>query len=199
MQTHLSTMRLETDRLIIRPYLESDLMESFELMQNPELFTYMHMGVLSLDEYKELFKWLIDSYNTSFKMPFKYSFAIRKKATGVFIGWCGVGELDFSAPDKELYYLIGRDHWGNGYATEAAAALTAYSFDVIGLDRLYAKADSKNVASLRIFEKLGFVFDRVLEGVTGDYKDCNGELMHVLTKEQFDKRKVNLNGGKSFS
>ena len=52
MQTELSMMRLETERLIIRPYIDSDLMESFELMQNPELFTYMHMGVLSFEEYK---------------------------------------------------------------------------------------------------------------------------------------------------
>lgn len=190
MQTELSTMQLETERLVIRPYIESDLMESFELMQNPELFTYMHLGVFPLEDYKRLFNWLMESYNTPFDMPFKYSFAIRSKATGTFIGWCGVGVLDFSAPDKELYYLIGRDHWGNGYATEAATALTAFAFDVIGLDRLYAKADPRNEASLRIFEKLGFVFDRVLEELPSDYEDCKGELMHVLTKEQFDMRKV---------
>ncbi|KRE24949.1 GNAT family N-acetyltransferase [Paenibacillus sp. Soil522] len=66
MQTELSMMRLETERLIIRPYIESDLMESFELMQNPELFTYMHMGVLSFEEYKGLMvplsnKWVTNS------------------------------------------------------------------------------------------------------------------------------------------
>lgn len=185
MQTELTTMRLETERLIIRPYMENDLMESFELMQNPELFTYMHMGVLSSEEYKGLFEWLIDSYKTPFDMPFKYSFAIRSKVTGAFIGWCGVGVLDFMAPDKELYYLIGRDYWGNGYATEAAAALAAYAFDVIGLDRLFAKAHSQNTASLGVFKKLGFAFDRELKGLAGDFEECNGELLHVLTRERF--------------
>jgi ribosomal-protein-alanine N-acetyltransferase len=185
MQNELSTMRLETERIIISPYIESDLMESFELMQNPELFTYMHMSIFSFEEYKELFKWLIDSYNTSFNMPFKYSFAIRNKATGAFIGWCGVGILDLDVRDKELYYLIGRDYWGNGYATEAATALTAYAFDVIGLDRLFAKAHPKNTASLGVFRKLGFVFDRELMGLTGDLEECNGELLHILTKKRF--------------
>jgi|GEM_PF-5462998 len=61
---------------------------------------------------------------------------------------------------------------------------------VMGLDRLYAKADPGNKASLRILEKLGFVFDRVLEGLKGDYEDCNGERMHVLTKVRFGERKV---------
>lgn len=86
MEHPLSSMRIETKRLVIRPYIESDLMESFELMQNPELFAYMHMSVLSLEDYKRLFRWLIDSYRTPFDRPFKYSFAIRKKATGAFIG-----------------------------------------------------------------------------------------------------------------
>ncbi|WP_240703119.1 GNAT family N-acetyltransferase [Cohnella luojiensis] len=108
------------------------------------------------------------------------------------MGWCGVGVLDFSVTDKELYYLIGRDYWGNGYATEASSALTAYAFDVIGLDRLYAKADPRNKASLKIFEKLGFEFDRILAGLTSDNEECNGELMHVLTKERFIERKMDL-------
>ncbi|MFF2092289.1 GNAT family N-acetyltransferase [Paenibacillus sp. NPDC058174] len=172
-------MRLETERLIIRPYIESDLMVSFQLMQDPELFTYMHMGVLSLEDYKGLFRWLLSSYDTPFDRPFKYSFAIIDKATGDFIGWCGVGVLDFSVPDNELYYLIGRPYWGNGYAAEAAAALTDYAFAEIGLNRLLAKADPRNVASLRVFDKLGFTFDRVLTGLTGDDEECNGEHLYV--------------------
>ncbi|MGG4453976.1 GNAT family N-acetyltransferase [Brevibacillus porteri] len=182
MQATISSMHLETERLIIRPYAEDDLMESFELMQNPELFTYLPMDVMPLENYKRLFRWLRSSYETPFDKPFKYSVAIREKTTGRFIGWCGVGVLDFLAPEKELYYLIGRDYWGNGYAFEAASALTTYAFDVIGLDRLYAKAHPDNKASLRIIEKLGFSFERVLDGLTGDDEDCNGEWLYVLTK-----------------
>lgn len=188
MNAALSKMHLQTERLIIRPYIESDRMESFELMQNPEVLTYMHMNVFSFDEYQGVFDWLMSSYDTPFHEPFKYSFAIRSKETGAFIGWCGVGTLDFSAPDKELYYLIGREHWDNGYATEAAAALIDYAFEVIGLDKLYAKADPMNTASVRIIEKLGFAFDRILEGLTGDDSDCNGERMYVLKKAQNDKQ-----------
>ncbi|MCQ6557142.1 GNAT family N-acetyltransferase [Paenibacillus mendelii] len=184
MNSILSTMRLETERLVIQPYIASDLIESYELMQDPELFTYMHMSVMTLEEYKGLFDWLIESYNTPFDQPFKYSFAIRSLVTGAFVGWCGVGVLEFSAPDNELYYLIGRDYWGNGYATEAAQALTAYAFEVIGLDSLYAKADSQNAASLRILTKLGFEFESVLTDLPDNDQDCNGELKYVLTKER---------------
>ncbi|CAI8768816.1 hypothetical protein EMIT07CA2_10043 [Brevibacillus sp. IT-7CA2] len=84
MPATISTMHLETERLIIRPYAEDDLMESFELMQNPELFTYLHMDVMPLENYKRLFHWLRSSYDTPFDKPFKYSVAIREKATGRF-------------------------------------------------------------------------------------------------------------------
>ncbi|GMK41256.1 acetyltransferase [Paenibacillus sp. CCS19] len=188
MNAALSAIQLETERLIIRPYIESDRIESFELMQNPEVLTYMHMDIFSLEEYQGVFDWLMSSYDTPFDEPFKYSFAIRSKTTGAFVGWCGVGTLDFSAPDKELYYLIGREYWGNGYAAEAASALIDYAFEVIGIDKLYAKADPRNAASVRIIEKLGFSFDRVLEGLTGDHADCNGERMYVLTREKYDQR-----------
>ena len=182
MLTALSAMRLETERLIIRPYTQSDLPESYALMQNPEVLTYTHMDVFSPEEYRGLFGWLLESYNTPFDGAFKYSFAIRDKTAGTFMGWCGVGTLDFSTPDKELYYLIGRDYWGRGYAAEAAAAMTAYTFKVIGLDRLYAKADPRNTASIKVLGKLGFEFDHVLEGLTGDHADCNGERMYLLTR-----------------
>ncbi|MBB6671925.1 GNAT family N-acetyltransferase [Cohnella nanjingensis] len=188
MHEALSSMRLETERLIIRPYRASDLMPSFELMQDPTLLAYMHIDVMPFEAYKGLFAWLMDSYRTPFDGPFKYSFVIERRATGEMIGWCGVGVLDCCAPDKELYYLIRRDQWGSGYATEAAAALAAYAFRTIGLNRLYAKADPRNKASLRVFEKLGFGFDRVLEGLTGEDADCNGELLYVLAKGGFDAR-----------
>ncbi|WP_342547915.1 GNAT family N-acetyltransferase [Paenibacillus sp. FSL P2-0089] len=184
----LSRMRLETERLIIRPYMESDLMASFELMQNPEVLAFMHMEVMSMHEYEGMFRWLMFSYHTSFELPFKYSFAVCDKATGRLIGWCGTGVLEFMAPDAELYYLIGREHWGRGYATEAAAAMADYAFGVIGLEQLYAKADPRNTASLGVLRKLGFRVEQELAGLTGDYEDCNGELLHVLRKEWFLER-----------
>ncbi|MFB9329816.1 GNAT family N-acetyltransferase [Paenibacillus aurantiacus] len=180
----ISDMRLETKRLLIRPYDERDFMESFHLMQDPALFAYLHMNVMTIEEYRGLFDWLTDSYQTPIDAPFKYSFAVRRWSDDALLGWCGVGELDFSAPDKELYYLIGREHWGSGYATEAASALAAYAFEVIGLGRLHAKADPRNSASRKVLEKVGFRFGRVLEGLSGDDADCNGEWMYAMTRDQ---------------
>ncbi len=56
---------IQTNRLVIRPYIESDLSEAFELMQDEDLFHFLPMEVMSLQEYKNLFSWLLNCYETS--------------------------------------------------------------------------------------------------------------------------------------
>jgi [ribosomal protein S5]-alanine N-acetyltransferase len=180
MTEEIAEMQLSTDRLVIRPYVIGDVQEAWELMQDPELFTYLHMEAMSLDEYQELFQWLIDSYDTPYDEDFKYSFAVTLKESGDMVGWCGVGRLDLNPSDKEIYYLIGRRYWGNGYASEAVTALIDYCFNVIRLPRIVAKVDPKNVASKTILEKNGFTFEHILTGLTEEFSDCNGELYYSL-------------------
>jgi ribosomal-protein-alanine N-acetyltransferase len=56
----------------------------------------------------------------------------------------------------ELGYWIGREHWGKGLATRAAAEITTYAFDVLGLHRVWAGPFARNTASIRVLEKLGY-------------------------------------------
>jgi len=176
----MADMQITTERLIIRPYAVNDVMEAWRLMQDRELFTYLPMDVMPLDDYKGLFHWLIESYNTPFEEDFKYSFAITLKDSGEMIGWCGVGVLDLHPSEKEIYYLIGRRYWGNGYASEAVTALINYCFGVIQLPRIVAKVHPNNVASKKIIEQNGFKFEHILTGLTDEFSDCNGELYYSL-------------------
>jgi ribosomal-protein-alanine N-acetyltransferase len=102
----IKNLLIETAHLIIRPYRPSDLEPSFQLMQNKELFTYLHMDVMSLEEYQGLFNWLISSYDTDIEADFKYSFAIILKESDKLIGWCGVGGLEFH--QMELPRLVAK-------------------------------------------------------------------------------------------
>lgn len=184
----IKSMRIETKRLLIRPYQDEDFQESYELMQNKELFQYLHMDVMSLEEYRGLFHWLIQSYDTGLDEDFKYSFGVFLKDTNQFIGWAGIGGLDFQPDDKEIYYLIGKDYWGNGYASEAVASLIHYGFHDMKLRRIVAKVHPGNVASKRIIEKLGLRFEYVLEHLPAAFRECNGELLYSLSAEEYKKR-----------
>lgn len=76
--------------------------------------------------------------------------------TGEHIGNCGLLARRIGGwPVPELAYLVHRDHWRRGYATEAAAACRDYAFDRLGATRVIARIMYDNAASRRVAEKLG--------------------------------------------
>ncbi len=185
MMKEIKKMNLETNRLIIRPYKEEDLLECYNLMQDKELFKYLDMSVMSLEEYKGLFNWLIQSYNNGFDTDFRYSFNIILKETGTHIGWCGIGALDYDNSKKEIYYLIGREYWGKGYAKEATVALLNFGFNIIGLQEIVALCKPDNIASMKVIENMGLKFRYTVNGLSEDFDFYNGEPFYSLTKEEY--------------
>jgi RimJ/RimL family protein N-acetyltransferase len=91
---------------------------------------------------------------------------------GAFVGWCSLSRWNPGHRSAALGYCLAEDAWGLGYATEAAGALLAWAFDALDLNRVQAETDTRNVASARVLEKLGFVREGTLR------EDCivNGEV-----------------------
>lgn len=180
----VKNLLIETKRLIIRPYHANDLEPSYRLMQDKELYQFLEFDVLSYEEYQGLFQWLMESYEVSHEGEFKYSFAIILKETNQVIGWCGIGILELSKPDKEVYYLIGRDHWGKGYAFEAMVSFLEYCFESLGQRKVVAKVNPENIASKRIIEKLGFRFEHILKDLPEEFSHCNGEWFYSIARKE---------------
>jgi len=80
-----------------------------------------------------------------------------ERGAGAVIGQGGLVPIAFDGDEIELGYRLGRAHWGNGYASEIAAASARYAFGTLGLDRLVAVSYPDNAASRRVLEKTGFV------------------------------------------
>ncbi|MDI7740596.1 GNAT family protein [Lysinibacillus fusiformis] len=62
----------------------------------------------------------------------------------------------------EIGYFIDKNEWGKGYATEVAALMIEYGFEKLGLERIYGHCMSRNSASRKVMEKLGFKFEGTL-------------------------------------
>lgn len=180
-------MKLETKRLIIRSYKEEDLMECFQLMRAKELFHYLDMSVMTFDEYNDLFRWLMESYKVDFDQDFKYSFNVTLKDTGKHIGWVGIGGIGYDHSIKEIFWLIGKDYQNNGYASEAAAVLLDYGFNVIGLDEIVAICKPENVASEKVMKNIGLKYQGIIEGLPEEHSFCNGEYKYALSKNEFNR------------
>jgi [ribosomal protein S5]-alanine N-acetyltransferase len=95
-------------------------------------------------------------------------YAVMKKDSPELIGYCGLflfPEID-GYSEVEIGYRLGRATWGNGYATEAAAAVRDFALHDLHLQRLIALIDPDNSASLRVAQKLGMQYEKdvMLEG-----------------------------------
>jgi ribosomal-protein-alanine N-acetyltransferase len=102
-------------------------------------------------------------------------FAVERKEDGVVLGRCGIlnWETDPWKPvaraetdeptETEIGYLLGRRHWGRGYATEAATSVRDYAQGELGEVRLIALIQEGNNASKRVAEKLGMAYERDVE------------------------------------
>lgn len=90
--------------------------------------------------------------------------ALELKSSGELIGCCGLEFCLFDdgthhRPEIEIYYRLGRDYWGCGYATEAARELLRYGFEDLRLERIIAQASAENAASLAVMRRLGMTIE----------------------------------------
>ena len=83
------------------------------------------------------------------------------KGTGESIGMCGLIKRD-GLDDVDIGYAILPKFWSKGYAVESAQAVKAYARDVVGLKRLVAITDPANVGSIRVLEKIGLRFEKMV-------------------------------------
>ena len=97
---------------------------------------------------------------------------IDRASDGAFVGWCSLTRWNPDHRSAALTYILQEAAWGNGYATAAAQALLRWAYDTSDLNRVQAEADTRNAASTRVLEKLGFVREGMLR------EDCvvNGEV-----------------------
>ncbi len=91
-----------------------------------------------------------------------YTFVIERRADGMALGTVSIGIDSFEHRRAELGYILRRDAWGVGHATEAAALARDFAFDHLGVHRLWAVCDPANPASARVLEKIGMQREGVL-------------------------------------
>jgi RimJ/RimL family protein N-acetyltransferase len=93
-------------------------------------------------------------------------FSVESKATGEWIGRVGPWNPE-GWPEPEIGWTISPDHWGKGYATEAAQVSLRYAFDVLGWKRVIHVILTGNERSIAVAERLGSGFIRSQQGLPG--------------------------------
>lgn len=113
-----------------------------------------------------------------------FPWAITLTGDDTLIGMFTLHQLDRSNGRAEVGYMLGRPHWGQGLATEAASLVIDYAFTTLGLRRLEADIDPRNEGSQKLLERLGFERDGYLRErwcVAGEISDS--ALYGLLARE----------------
>ena len=152
----VTVMRIETERLILRAWMESDLLDFYEYASVPgvgEKAGWNHHQ--SLDESKKILGLFMNG---------KKTLALELKENGKVIGSLGLEPRDEDAglpaklQGREIGYVLSKDYWGRGLMPEAVKAVIAYCFDVLDFDYLTCGHFDHNDRSRRVVEKCGFQF-----------------------------------------
>jgi RimJ/RimL family protein N-acetyltransferase len=148
-------MILETNRLILRPWKESDAESLYEYAKNPLVGPAAGWPVhTSVENSRQIIREVLSADET---------YAVTIKNDGSAIGSVGLligdkSNLGINADEAEIGYWIGAPYWGQGFIPEAALCLMRYAFDDLGISAIWCGYFEDNERSKRVSEKCGFWF-----------------------------------------
>jgi [ribosomal protein S5]-alanine N-acetyltransferase len=184
---HVQLPRLETDRLLLRPFTHHDEAIHRLIYADPVVARRFCGTTRTLEEVRE---WLIHRAWQAAEDDLGFWAVVRTAddsllglvALQPYVPWWIVWEHDPQARhhrlEVELSYALGRAHWDHGYATEAGRALIGYAFDRLRLPRIAYGVDRANLGSVNLMRRLGFRLERNL------HPDGAGAVVGILDNDR---------------
>lgn len=172
---------LKTERLVLRPFEETDAKGLHACLGDEEVVRYEPYGAMTMEECRLE--------------------AARRASDEAFWAVCLadgmlIGNLYLSGADefgtREIGYVFARACWHKGYATEAARRLMAYAFERLATRRIIALCDTRNAASFALMERLGMRREGEFKKNVGFKTDAHGNTIwtdsyqYAILKEEFE-------------
>jgi [ribosomal protein S5]-alanine N-acetyltransferase len=180
----LLTPTLHTTRLLLQPFTEADADAIYTLMTSAHVLRYWDAPPWSERARAERF---IAGCKKMEQEGSGVRLALERNTDGVFIGWCSLMNWNPDYRTAMIGYCLDDKAWGQGFATEAAGAVLQWAFDI---NRVESGADTRNRASERVLEKLGFV----REGVRRESCIVNGEVsddsVYGLLRREWKRKNI---------
>lgn len=151
-----STIVAETPRLILRHLARKDADELAAIYADPVVMKF-YPSLWTYTETKQQIERIIVTYE---KLGFGL-WATIYKANNKFIGRCGlVPQLVDGQQEIEIGYLLAKEYWNKGLATEAACVSRDYGLETVGCDRLISLIDPRNISSQKVALKTGLTYEK---------------------------------------
>jgi RimJ/RimL family protein N-acetyltransferase len=164
---------LERGRLRLRPFAPRDIADVYALYADRDAVRYGYAPPMrDLDDAARVIQQTLDCA----RERTLFHFGVAEREPDRIIGHATLFKWDGEQRRIEIGYSIRRDLWGRGLGAEAAALLIDFAFERLGVRRIEADTDPRNLASMRVLEKLGFV----REGYARERWEIDGEIQDAV-------------------
>lgn len=176
------TIPLESERLIYRRTVKSDIDEFFFIQLNPNLRKYLGMSKVGNNLIKNRDYFDENKYNDKDY----YRWTIVKKEDNKILGCIYLNIHDKKAKTAGIDYWIREDEWGCGYVTEAAKRILEFAFDTLDLNRIESCGAKDNPGTWKVMEHIGLKYEGVREsGAFYYYGGLTDLVMYGLTRDEY--------------
>ncbi|WP_025129255.1 GNAT family N-acetyltransferase [Pseudomonas sp. PH1b] len=179
-------LQLESARLLLRQWRDDDLPAFAAMCADPQVMRYFPAPLSRLESAA-----LIGRIRGQFAEHGFGVWALERKDTGAFIGFTGLGVVGFEAsftPAVEIAWRLAREHWGLGYASEAAWTALRCAFDRLTLDEVVAFTTLGNLPSQKVMQAIGMQHaaeeDFEHPNLAGDHP-LREHVLYRITREQW--------------
>lgn len=182
---HLGTKRMETARLVLRPFVKEDAPAMYRnWASDPEVTKFLSWPTYKTVDtaYEILNIWVPQYRDDTF-----YQWAIELKEIGEVIGSISVVNFDERVDMAEIGFCIGRSWWGQGIMTEAFQAVIDFLFGEVGVQRIEAGHDPNNPASGAVQRKCGLKYEGTLRRSIRSNQGITDKTVMAILKEEWEK------------
>lgn len=170
---------LESERLILRQFVDTDLQDVFKGLSHPDIIKYYGISFDSIEATKEQMEWFSDLEKNEKGLWW----AVCSKEDGKFLGAGGLNDLNKENKKAEIGFWLLPESWGKGYMTEAMPLIFNHAFNDMGLHRIEGFVESKNTNCKKALAKLKFN----LEGTMKDCEVKNGKFISLDIYSKFNE------------
>ncbi|ARU60711.1 hypothetical protein CBW65_06135 [Tumebacillus avium] len=177
--------RLETERLVLRQVVPSDAEDLFVYLSDFEVMKYY--GTEPFENIERVDQ-AIEKYDTMFREQRGLRLGIEWKESGKLIGNCGFYNWMPDQFNAEMVVVLRKEYWQQGIMTEALHRMISYGFEEMGLHRIQGMVEPGNIASRRLFEKVGFTQEGVLRDYTFVFGEFRDLMVYGMLKYEYEQK-----------
>ncbi len=180
----MSFSPIATDRLVLRPLVEDDAESLAKRRSDPLVAEYQNwVQPFPRERAERMVTSLIEMAGPANEEW--YMVSVVERDSGRVAGDLSM-YMSWDMRSAEVGYSFSPEFWGQGYATEALAALVAWLFESVGITRAYGMLHPDNVASARVLERTGFLFEGHTRQSYWDGNECSDDWIYGMTRPDWE-------------